>query len=518
MNVPGATRAAAVAPPPPQATAEPDSATRSRSLVARNMLALVFSQFVTTPVSMVVNAVLARSLGAADFGIIYFANTVLLVAFLFVEWGSQFLAGEVARRRSEAGKLFGAALLQRIAFAAVVLLLIPRVSGWFGYDQRVQLVLMLCAGRMAVGTIGTLCSAVFRGFEKLDWHARTAVAANLLEAGVLVPTLLLGGRLQAALIAQLAAACVTTAIQIALLLRLRIGRPQFTARAIPGLLRGGLGFLVLDIVVRLQPYIDATYLSKLARPEAMGWHGAANRIVGVLLFPATTLSFAIYPTISRLWTEDRPAYGALVRLALRAVATVGIFAATGTILFAAIPIAILYGADRFAPAAGNLRVLSLYVVLVYASIVLGIAIAAARRQLVYAVAQSFCLVVSLALDPILIPRFERVAGNGGLGVCTSVVVAEVAMVAAGIAILPRGAVDRSLLVAVGRGLAAAVAMAAVAFALRSLPAAAVPLSIAAYALVLRALGGLDREMLDQLRDAFRRKRPARAAAEHGKPA
>src|SRR5438270_135078 len=95
------------------ASAEPPAASRvaasvplrAGGLVARNMLALVFSQFVTTPVSIVVNAVLARSLGAADFGIIYFANTVLLVVFLFVDWGGAFfVAGEVARDRSKAGE------------------------------------------------------------------------------------------------------------------------------------------------------------------------------------------------------------------------------------------------------------------------------------------------------------------------------------------------------------------------------------------------------------------------------
>src|SRR5712671_5997461 len=243
---------------------------RAGALVARNMLALVFSQFVTTPVSIVVNAVLARSLGAADFGVIYFANTVLLVAFLFVEWGSQFLAGEVARNRSKAGELFGAAAAQRLAFSVVVVPLIPRASALLGYDGRVESVLMLCAGRMAIASIGSLCSAIFRGFERLSWHARTAVFGNVLEAAVLVPTLLLGGRLRAALIAQLVAACVTTLVQIALLLQLGMGRPQWKPRMIPALLQGGLGFLVLDLVVRLQPYVDATFLSKLARPEALG--------------------------------------------------------------------------------------------------------------------------------------------------------------------------------------------------------------------------------------------------------
>src|SRR6266851_2415805 len=461
---------------------------RDGALVARNMLALVFSQFVTTPVSIVVNAVLARSLGSADFGIIYFANTVLLVAFLFVEWGSQFLAGEVARNRSKAGELFGAAAAQRLAFSAIVLLLIPRASSLLGYDRPVEIVLLLCAGRMAIASIGSVCSAMYRGFERLSWNARTAVFANVLEASVLIPTLLLGGRLRAALVAQLVAASIATAVQIALVVRLGIGRPQFKPGAIPGLLRGGLGFLVLDLVLRLQPYIDASFLSRLARPEAMGWYSAANRIVGVLLFPATTLSFAIYPTITRLWTEDRPSYAPLVRLGLRAIAIVGIFAATGTALFAGIAVDV-----------------------VYASIMLGIGIAAAGRQVVYAFAQSFCLVVSLVLDPILIPRFERSAGNGGLGVSTSVVIAEVAMVAAGVFILPRGVVDRSLAATVARASAAALGMASVGFALQALPYLAVTLSVAAYACILWALGGLDPEILDLLRGLLRRRPPPAAA-------
>src|SRR6267142_1226187 len=110
--------------PPDSSPPQGGSPTHAGGLVARNTLALVFSQFVTTPVSIVVNAILARSLGAADFGIIYLANTSLLVAFLFVEWGGQFtLVGEVARDRSQAGELFGAAVVQRLALAAVVFFL-----------------------------------------------------------------------------------------------------------------------------------------------------------------------------------------------------------------------------------------------------------------------------------------------------------------------------------------------------------------------------------------------------------
>ena len=46
--------------------------------------------------------------------------------------------------------------------------------------------------------------------------------------------------------------------------------------------------------------------------------------------------------------------------------------------------------------------------------------------------------------------------------------------------------------------------------LRSIPFLALPLSVGTYVAILWALGGLDREILDLLRDAFRRKDRSRA--------
>ena len=72
-------------------------------IVGRGMLALVFSQLITTPISIVVNALLARTLGASDFGAIYFAITALGVWYLFVEWGGHALVCRGDRPRSSGG-------------------------------------------------------------------------------------------------------------------------------------------------------------------------------------------------------------------------------------------------------------------------------------------------------------------------------------------------------------------------------------------------------------------------------
>jgi O-antigen/teichoic acid export membrane protein len=465
-------------------------------IVGRGMLALVVSQLITTPISIVVNAMLARQLGASDFGAIYFAITALGVWYLFVEWGGHALvAAAVARDRRTAAQFFASGMVLRIVFAGIVLVAVPPVSGWLGYGEVVRLALWLVAIKLALQSIGALCLAVVRGYEKVHWQAGATVFANVVEASLVITALLRGGGLQEALTAQVFAAAIALAVQIGLVLRLDLGvwRPAWSTMS--AILAGGFSFLILDIVVRLQPFIDATFLSWLAPPEALGWYGAASRISGVLVFPALTLNLALYPTLSRLWVTDRLMYDHIVRLGLRVVAILGLLAATGTALFAPVVVELVYGNQAYAPASAILRVMSVFILLVYGSIVLGPSIAAAGRQWRWCAAQSLCLVVSVVLDPVLIPWAQTTYGNGGLGVAISIAIAEVAMVSSGLLILPRGILDRAVARTFARSVTAAVAMAVVGVVLMDEPALAIPAATATYVAVLWVGREIDSDLL-----------------------
>src|SRR2546430_3129086 len=222
-----------------------DARYRASRLVARNTMALVFSQFITPPVSIVVNAMLARSLGASDFGAIYLATTVLTVGFLLVEWGGQSqVAGEVARNRPAAATIFGTGLLLRFLLGGGMLLLVSRFADAMAYDAVVRTALTLCGIRIAIASLGNLCSSLLRGFERLQWHARATVFANLIDAALVIPTLLSGGGLRAALPPPIGAAALALAVQISLAMELQIGPPRGEPGGGGVLVGGGFGVLV----------------------------------------------------------------------------------------------------------------------------------------------------------------------------------------------------------------------------------------------------------------------------------
>lgn len=460
------------------------------------MLALVFSQLITTPVSMVVQALIARRLGAGPFGAIYFATTALGVWYLFVEWGGHAqVAAHVARDRRAAGRLFASGMLLRLALAAIVMLVIPLFGRWMQYDDAVQLALKLVSVKLALQGLGALCLAVVRGFEKVHWQARSAVFGNVVEAALVVVALLRGGGLEAVLWAQVLAAAVALALQIGMVVRLGVGmwRPDWLTTW--SILKGGFSFLILDVIARLPPFVDASFLGLLAPPEATGWHGAASRIAGVLVFPALTLNFALYPTLARLWTTDRAMYESLVRLGLRTVAILGVLAGTGTALFAPWVVSWIYGNENFAPAGISLSVMSVFILCVYGSIVLGPSIAAAGRQWQWCAAQSLCLVVSATLDPVLIPWAQRTYGNGSLGVSLAIGLAEIAMVTCGLLIVPRGVVNAALARTFVRCLVAAGVSALVGFLLLSVPSVSLVATTGTYVGMLWLQRELDPELL-----------------------
>lgn len=474
--------------------------------VFENAALLIAAQVVAMPVSLLVNALMGRYLGPADFGHLYLALTFSSFGFLFVDWGqSLVLSGAVARDRSQAGMLLGSALLWRAAASALVYLVVALAARALGYSATFHQILALVFLGAALGALSGACHDVIRGLERMDIAAATALGGQFLNALVVVPILLLGGGLRAVLLAQ--AGCALLGVVAVYMALAPLGiLPLKQQRAVSKrLFLNGTPFVLFGLALALQPNVDAVMLSKLSSASAVGWHAAARKLVGVLVYPANAIVGALYPTLCRLYGEDRAAYCRLTGNALSNTTVLVVPIALGCLLFPELGIR-LFNRDSFGPAEDNLRVLSLLLLLAYFSMPISSSLVAAGRQRPWAVVQLSCVVVSLIADPILVPWFEAKNGNGGLGVCVSAVLSEVLMVGAGIAMLPSGIINRAL----GRRLfLASFAGGAMYFTARLLsgltPWLTAPLSVLAYGFCLWGTGGLEASQIQAVRGLLRRR-------------
>jgi O-antigen/teichoic acid export membrane protein len=252
----------------------------------------------------------------------------------------------------------------------------------------------------------------------------------------------------------------------------------------------------------LQPLIDAAFLSKLAPPEVMGWFAAMRRLVGVLLFPATALIGALYPTLCRLFAQDKEEFSRTASSSLRGTCAVVVPVALGTALYADTAID-LFSKQAFGPAADNLRLMAIFIALVYFSMPLGTCVLAAGKQRAWSIVQSLCLVFSVGLDPLLVPWFQRHYGNGGLGLCLSSTLSEVVVVAFGVWLTPKGIFDRPFFKSLLLSMVAGAAMVLVARLASPISAyVGAPLAVIAYGVVLALTGGIEPEKLANVRAAI----------------
>lgn len=457
--------------------------------VLRNTSHLLVAQVLAAPLAVLVNAVVARSLGAADYGLYFQAMTFASFAFLFVEWGQPaLLTGRVATHRDRAGDLLGSGLAFRLAVALVVVVLVPVIVLMAGYEPGFVEVLVLALVTGLVGTVAGACQDVIRGFERTDVAAGFIVGAQVFALFVIVPVLLLGGGLRGLMVAQATATAFAAGLLLWLLPRLGVPRLGFRADVVQDLWRSGHPFFVFALVLALQPTIETVMLSRFSSAEEMGWFAAARKLAGILMLPATALLAALYPTLCRLRSEDEAAYRATAAEALNLVALVAVPVALCCALFPEIGVGI-FGLDTYAPAQDNLRVLAAWLLLVYFTMPVGSALTAAGRQRVWTVVLVGGIAISTVLNSFLIRWFSERMGNGGMGVCVSLLAGELVILAGALCCLPGGVLGRVDTGRLLKTLVAGGALAAAALLTGSLNVfVSAALSLAAYVLFLLLAG------------------------------
>ncbi|MEI9941319.1 MAG: oligosaccharide flippase family protein [Pseudomonadota bacterium] len=483
----------------------------TRRLVARNTLLLTVSQAATVPLSVLANALTARFLGAESFGYLYLAGTFAGFGMLAVGWGHEgVLPAMVAQDRSIAGVLLGSSFAWRAATSVVVYAVLATLCHLLGYNAELQWALGLSFVSSVLTSFVAACKDTIRGFERADIPAYVHVGQQLLGTCLLAPALFFGGRMRAVLLVGNVTVSIVLIWILGSLRKVGVGKLSVGRTALRSLFIGGTPFVFVSLALALQPLIDAAYLAKFGSVEAVGWYAVARKLIGLLLFPASALIGALYPTLCRLWVEDRAEFLQVTRGSLHSVSLLVMPIALGCFLFPDVGVSI-FSKQAYGPAADDLRILSVFLFLVYFTMPIGTCVLAAGKQRAWSIVQSLCVAVSIVFDPLLTRWFQQHYANGGLGPSVTSVASEVIVVGCGLWFMPSGVFDsrlrRTLLFTALSG----AAMAAVAWLLRSItPFVAAPVGVLAYGAALWATGQIDRSHVAKIVGVIRRRlSPAR---------
>ena len=475
------------------------------ALVARNALYLVVGQLLTAALSFAVAALLARHLGAENYGVFYLAGAFVETAFTFVEFGQEYyIVRAVARQPQGLGDLLGTALACRAAVALAIAPVVIAAAQFLGYAEGTRTAISLMLLFYLLGSLANGFNFVFRGVERMDYEAAARVAIKALVAVSAVAAVAVGSGLNGVIKAQILGGAGALVIYAVIANRLHMAHLRVRAPVAAAIVRGSAPFLLWSIVMTCDAGIHAVMLSKLTPGEVVGWYAAATRLSGILIFPATILAAALYPTLSRLFVEEPESYRRFARSALRAMLVLGALGAGGTLVFANAAVALVYGQGAFDPAVSTLRVLAPYIFLDFVNVTLGTAIAAANRQTPYIYAKGLSVLVVIMLNFLLIPFCQVRLANGSIGGAITAAAAEAVMLGAGLPLVPRGTLVPALLGDLARAGVATAAMAGAVYLLGDVfLGVGVVVGVLTYVAVMIGVGGVRREDIALLRTAVR---------------
>ncbi len=411
--------------------------------VARNAVNLVVGQVLTTVLSIALQSILGRSLGATDFGLLFLVTSWTAFVGDISSWGlPNQLVSEVARDPGRAGPLLGTGLAFRAGATLLVLGPAVLLIRALGYDARTQGLFALAILASIPLSLATIYGLVLRGHERMGRDAIITVAAKALTLVIVVPVLLQGGQVGSVLIAQGCAGAGALVLAGLQARRLSLPRPRFDGAVLRELIVVGVPLVALGLQTGAQAFLESLLLSKLVSTQVVGWYAAAKNFLGLLITPAAIIGLASFPRMSRA-AGDTPALSRELRQVLRPVIWLGALGAAGTYSFADVAVALVYGRQKFGPAAVVMQCFAPVLLLLFVESMLAYALIAAGRANRLAVAKTAAIVFGLSLALVSIPWSQRRFGNGGIGAVIGFGGTEVFMLLSTLVLLPRGVLGRS---------------------------------------------------------------------------
>lgn len=482
--------------------------------MVRNFMHLGVGQVTTTILTALLSAVLARILTPAEFGLMFLLYSIAAFTFVVIDWGhGSLVIREASRHPERSGELFGTTLVLRTIGTLFAFPIVIGVTWLLGYDAMTRAL----AGIMILASLpqylGLSFGWIFRAHERMDRDAQINVVFKFANLVCAVICLVFGGRVPALVLAYGVAGCITAAVAATFYRKLQLPKIAANRRTAKELMRDGSAIFAMTLAIAIEPVFNANILYKMSSPEVVGWYGAAWTIAGTLIAPATVLATAMYPRLSPA-AGDPVEFKRLVSISFRPLFLLAALGAAGTYLFADVPVAIIFGMPKFAPAADILRAFAVLLLLMYANLFLSTTALALGKasQLAMSKIGAVALVVGLAFY--LVPLCQERFGNGGLGVIFAMVLGEFLMVVASW-VLVRDYLDGRTVSDIVRSMAAG---GATILLLRPLadwtPFVTIPICLALFAGLAWLTGAMRKTDIDMLMMSVR-KSPAPAKVETG---
>jgi O-antigen/teichoic acid export membrane protein len=326
-------------------------------------------------------------------------------------------ADSVAGKRPES-RIVNVIFTLRVVTAVVVLGLAPLIALFIGqYNDNYSLPVV---GAIAATTLfyfflsmNQLLSAIFQKFLQTQWVAIGELAGKLLQFGLTVLVVALGGSVFWMLMVLVASAGVNFFINVLASRKFMRLRFAWDRHIVHSILKEAWP-IALSIICTLIYFKGDTFvMTFFETKQVVGQYGAPYKILEVLVtFPAMFAGLVL-PILTQAWNVgDRDRFQQLFQRSFAAISIIAIPILFGVQVLAPQIMTLIAGADFASDAAGmqrvvnSLRILILATTAIYFGTLFGYLVVALNKQKTMLFGYAFVALTAMAGYLIFIPRFS----------------------------------------------------------------------------------------------------------------
>lgn len=475
--------------------------------IARNTSILFFQQILTWGSTLLLMLFLPRYLGPVEYGRLFLAGSFVEIFRIIVGYGGHYLVTkEVSRDPGNTARVLVDAAAFRTALGVVSVFALLGLTLLIDYPAEVLTIIMISALPLLWHGATVALYAAYQGREMMQYTSYGAVAERVASSVVCVTALLLGANAVTIVIIMVLAGLLNFLVLTGNARKIVDRLPRVNREDVRRQIKVGIPYFLYSVFATIYYRIDSLMLSKLAPEEVVGWYGGAYRLFDILNFLPYILSIAVYPVLSRLWSDSQDTHRRTMQKSMEVVLVTGVPIALTAAFLARTIVQILYGLEGYASSVVILQILAGGLVFLYVDMVVGTTLLASDRQKQLSFLSLSAIAVNVALNSLLISPFQESMGNGGIGSAISTLTTEFYVMIVAIWMLPKGifAGFRYQIIpkaAVAGGLMAALYFL---FGMWEVPwYLQVPAAFIVYAAAILALRALEPRDVDALRGAVR---------------
>lgn len=313
---------------------------------ARNFLSLSVGQIISQAILFLIIIYLARTLGAAGFGKIAFAQAVVLYFTLIANLGLTTLGiREVARNKDRVDNYVGNILSLRLVLALLSFFLLLAFVSLIHKTTEVKYLIVFFG--FSLFSSALWLGWLFQGVEKMGFIALSRILDKFFYGALVfllikdskqiltIPWLYTGGSFLA------------SGLLIYILLK-QFGRPRlkFDFPFWKNMIRRALPMGAAFIMIQIYYNFDTVMLGFMKNDEVVGWYNAAYKIILFVWAFIPIFVNVIFPLMSKYYQQSREKLQLLISSATKLMSSIALPLGIGGTILAKPIMSFLYG-ERF---------------------------------------------------------------------------------------------------------------------------------------------------------------------------